>query len=196
MKLTATQKQVLIEVHPDRHGGDHSRLDRLFAALRRPSQAMSAIRRCVFCGVRIGGVRTCRTHRYVRRAIACLVLTTSAFAGDVWLKWDASPESGITNYVLYGTTNATLTSDNMASAQLKVNVGTNLIAHLESVGLSLQWKFGVTAMKGGAQSALSNILPVEFPSPPANARTAAIAFGIDLSSMTNHAYFKVLFPMP
>lgn len=196
MKLTATQKQILIQVHPDRHGGDHSRLGQFFAALRRPSQAMAAIRRCIVCGVRIGGVRTCRTHRYVRRAIAALFLASTSFAGDVWLRWDAAPTAGVTNYVLYGTTNATLTSSNMASAQLKVNVGTNLTAHLESVGPALQWRFGVTAVKDGTQSDLSNVLPVEFPSPPPNARTAAIAFGIDLSSMTNQAFFKVLFPAP
>ena len=196
MKLTATQKQVLIQVHPDRHGGDHSLLNRFFAALRRPSQAMNAIRRCVHCGVRIGGMRTCMMHRYVRRSIAALFVATTSFAGDVWLAWDASPTAGVTNYVLYGTTNTTLTTANMTNAQLRVNVGTNLLAHLESIGTPSLWKFGVTSVKGGAQSDLSNILPVEFPAPPANARTAAIAFGIDLSSMTNHAFFKVLFPVP
>lgn len=195
MKLTAKQKQILVEVHPDRHGGDHSRLNRFFAALRRPSQAMDEIRRCIHCGVRIGGLRTCQTHRYIRRAIASLFLVTTAFAGDVWLAWDASQTAGVTNYVLYGTTNATLTTANMTNAQLRVNVGTNLLAHLESIGTPSLWKFGVTSVKGGAQSDLSNILPVEFPAAPPNARTAAIAFGIDLSSMTNQAFFKVLFPV-
>jgi hypothetical protein len=116
-------------------------------------------------------------------------------AGSVWLAWDASPSSSVTNYVLYGTTNSTLTSSNMSTAQLKVNVATNLLVHVESIASPKLWRFGVTAQAGGAQSDLSNILPVDFPAAPPNARTAAIAFGIDLSSMTNHAYFRVLFPV-
>ena len=196
MKLTAKQKQVLVQAHPDRHGGDHSLMERFYAAMRRPSQAMEAIRRCVVCGVRIGGVRTCQTHRYVRRAIAALFLASTSFAGDVWLRWDASPTLGVTNYVLYGTTNSTLTTTNMATSELRVNVGTNRLVHVENVASPNIWNFGITAVKGGAQSGLSNILPVEFPADPPGARNAAIAFGIDLTSMTNHAFFKVLFPAP
>ena len=82
MKLTRQQKQLLIETHPDRNGGDHSRLEKFFAALKRPSQSLTHKVYCRVCGVRVSGVaRACRTHWRIKSLLtttaACLVLMAS-----------------------------------------------------------------------------------------------------------------------
>lgn len=193
MKLTRTQKRILIETHPDRHGGDHSRLGRFFAALRRPSQAMNAIRRCIVCGVRIGGLRTCQVHRYARRAIAGLVLllAVSSRAGSVNLAWDASATSGVTNYLLYASTNA-LTATNLASAPVKVACGTNLNVTITGLAAPLTWQFAVTAVKGGVQSDPSNVVIAQVPLTPANARVVAVQYlELDTTNATDVGFFRL-----
>jgi hypothetical protein len=81
--MTKAIKQLLIRCHPDRNGGDHSLMERVYETLKHPSQAMDVIRRCRVCGVRIGGRRTCRMHRYTRTAIAALwLIILPVFGGD------------------------------------------------------------------------------------------------------------------
>ena len=79
MTLTQSIKRLLVECHPDRHGGDHSRMERVYAAMKRPSNAMSAVRRCRVCGVRIGGLKTCQMHMFTRTLLAsvCVILFCS-----------------------------------------------------------------------------------------------------------------------
>ena len=72
--MTRTRKKLLIECHPDRHGGDHSRMEKFFAADVRPSQSMSSRRVCRVCGVRISGVKTCRMHQWLPQMLAGMLL--------------------------------------------------------------------------------------------------------------------------
>lgn len=187
-------KRLLIECHPDRHGGDHSHMERVYAA-RRVSNSKHNVRRCGVCLVRVGPKsKHCMMHVRQRVAIAAAMMLAcvAAVAGDVRLAWDASPTPGVT-YTLYGHTNA-LTSTNKASAPLIVDVGTNLTIRAETVGASGRWYFGATAVQAGIQSDLSNVLIVDFPAPPTNSRTVAIQWGITLASMTNNAFFKLYWP--
>ena len=193
MNMNGTLKRLLVACHPDRHGGDHSMMERFYSAMRRPSQAMDAIRRCVHCGVRIGGVKTCQTHRYVRRAIAMVFIAATSFAGDVRLAWDASTSAGVTNYVLYAHTNS-LSATNLASATIKVNAGTNLTARIEGMASGTTWYFVATAVAGGVQSDPSNQVVVQVPAPPGNSRVVAVQWGVSLDSITNNQFFRLYFP--
>lgn len=112
-------------------------------------------------------------------AIGLLFLAFVAKA-DVPLAWDASLTPGVTNYVLYASTNV-LTSTNLASAPVRVNVGTNLTARVSDL-LPGQWYFAVTVEKGGVQSDPSNVLPVEVPASPGTLRTVALQYSATLTN--------------
>lgn len=79
MKLTRAARKLLIACHPDRHGGDHSHMEQVFAVTTR-SQSKDAARYCPHpgCGVRVsaGSVRGyCLTHyRAARRLMLASVL--------------------------------------------------------------------------------------------------------------------------
>jgi hypothetical protein len=173
MTLTRQQKQLLVEVHPDRHGGDHSRMERVFAAMKRPSQAMSAVRRCRVCGVRIGGVKTCRMHQWATMLLSCLVMVAGyqAPALDVTLAWDASPSTGVTNYVLYVSSHP-LTENNLYTADVAISVGTNLTTTVTN--LNAITYFVATAQADGVESSPSNL--VEW-SPDGTVRVGTLRIG-------------------
>jgi len=62
-------KKLLIEHHPDRHGGDHSRMEQVFAA-QQVSKAKDNVKLC-WCGVRINPTaRTCKPHSRRRPQLA------------------------------------------------------------------------------------------------------------------------------
>lgn len=133
-----------------------------------------------------------------RRAGVVFCICNFAFlicglAGDVTVAWDASPTPGVTNYVLYAHTNL-LTATNLASAVVKVNCGTNLSASIEDLHPPSQWYLAATAAAGGVQSDLSNVLIVQVPVTPPNARVVAIQYGITLSNFVDAGFFRLRIP--
>ena len=109
-----------------------------------------------------------------------LVLSSlSAFAagGSVHLAWDPSPDPGC-NYILYATTNGTVTLTNFQS---KINCGTNLIVHATDLSPPGTWKFAVTASQGGIESDFSNTLILQVPVAPATMRTVALQYSATLA---------------
>lgn len=101
-----------------------------------------------------------------------LCISSSAAAGSIKLVWDGSPSTNV-NYVVqaYNVTRGT---------NQFFSVGTNLAATIEANGE--QWNFMVIAEKDGAESPSSNVLPIEFPKPPANLRAVPILYTHDLTS--------------
>lgn len=89
----------------------------------------------------------------------------ASHAADIRLAWNPSTTPGVTNYVLYASTN----SLNFQSFNVRTNAGTNLIATVQTLRAG-QWQFAVTAQKDGAESDMSTILPVEIPMPPTGVR--------------------------
>ena len=65
--MTPRERKLRIENHPDRWGGDHSRMEKVFAVVNR-SQAKSDIKSCRICGVPTRG-ETCRTHMRHRQVL-------------------------------------------------------------------------------------------------------------------------------
>lgn len=204
MKLTRQAKKLLIENHPDRHGGDTSRLGAYFAALKRPCLSKHLIRHCQYpgCGVAVAGAsKHCnictRVARRLKLAAAaavmllCAVVTFPLLASDLKLAWDASPTPGITNYVLYASTN-TLTATNLPSAQVRLNVGTNLTATVTDIKAG-QWTFAATAMKDGIESA-PTLLLAEVPKPPDRMRTVVVQYSGTLTNFYDVGFFRLRLP--
>lgn len=97
--------------------------------------------------------------------LAIVGFVEASNAADVRLAWNASTTAGVTNHVLYASTNA-LT---LQSYTVRTNVGPALAATVTTLRAA-QWQFAVTAMKDGVESDLSAILPVEIPLPPGGVR--------------------------
>jgi len=116
----------------------------------------------------------------------------TSMASDAKLAWDASPTTGVTNYVLYASTNI-LSATNLTSATVRLNVGTNLTATVERIQ-SGQWSFAVTAMKNGLESDPSNILIVEVPQPPARMRTVVVQYSGTLTNFYDVGFFRLRLP--
>lgn len=120
-----------------------------------------------------------------------LLLPLSLRAGSVSLAWDASTTAGVTNYFLYASTNA-LTATNLASAPVKVACGTNLTVTITGLAAPLTWQFAVTAVKGGVQSDLSNVVIAQVPLTPANARVVAVQYlELDTTNATDVGFFRL-----
>ena len=101
----------------------------------------------------------------MRTAALILALVFQCAGADVKLAWNPSLTPGVTNYVLYASTNA-LT---LQSYTVRTNVGTNLVATVQTLRAG-QWQFGATAMKDLVESDMSPVLPVEIPTPPTGIR--------------------------
>jgi len=111
---------------------------------------------------------------------------------SVRLAWDASPTIGVTNYVLYGSTNQFFYT-NLAAAPLKYNTGTNLTVLVEPMKAG-RYYFTTAAMANGAQSTNSNIIAVEVPESPGMLYTVELLWGAEVGSVTNNALFLKLKP--
>ena len=91
-----------------------------------------------------------------------LLLAFTAAAKDVTFAWDASPTTGITNYVIYASTN-----NFGAGTTLKQNAGTSLTTTLTNVTPGVKWWFYVTAGMDGFESVPSNVVTFTVPHGPA-----------------------------
>jgi hypothetical protein len=116
----------------------------------------------------------------------------TSMASDAKLAWDASPTTGVSNYVLYASTNI-LSATNMTSATVRLNVGTNLTATVERIQAG-QWFFAATAMKDGLESEPSNILIVDVPTPPARMRTVVVQYSGTLTNFYDVGFFRLRLP--
>lgn len=135
-------------------------------------------------------------------------------ASDIHLLWDSSPTPDVT-YRLYASTNGLAS---LTNAQVKVNTGTNCTVIIADMQPAV-WTFAATAVKqtlstnpvpllvgqpsvttNTVESAPSNFLLLEMPSPPANTRTYILELEVtaDLTS-TNWARlgaFRIAIPKP
>ena len=110
--------------------------------------------------------------------IALLIFSTSAFAKDVTLQWDASPTDGVTGYKVY------MSSTNTMNNPTSVDVGlvlTQVIANLPNEdGLY----FAVTAYNAVQQeSVYSNVVyspGFSAPQAPGNARGTTTDNGVQV----------------
>lgn len=121
-----------------------------------------------------------------------ILITTHCIASDVKLAWDASPTPGVTNYVLYASTNS-LTATNLPTATVRLNVGTNLTASVENIQPG-QWSFAATGMKDGLESDPSNILIVDVPKPPDRMRTVVVQYSGTLTNFYDVGFFRLRLP--
>jgi len=131
-------------------------------------------------------------------ALVCLgflVSSAAAQGADVMLAWTPPASPGITNYILYASTNA-LTTANRTNAAVRMNCGTNTTALLEGLPANTTWNLGVSDQAGGVQSDLSNILIVQVPAAPAALRTVAIQYGITLTNFADAGFFRLRIPAP
>lgn len=95
---------------------------------------------------------------------AGLALSLSAQTNiPIGLLWDAPDYPSITNYTVYGTTNFSAIAS-LATAQLKMSVGTNTAAAVV-VSIRQPWYFVVTATAFGSESLPSNVVTNRTPSP-------------------------------
>jgi hypothetical protein len=108
----------------------------------------------------------------MKKIILLLTLAiNSCLAGTVTLQWDASVSTNVAGYKLFASTNL-LNNTNYTKANVIVDVGTNLIASVSTDKVGT-WYFGAVAYgysgTNKVESNLSNILPLTWPAPPANA---------------------------
>ncbi len=114
----------------------------------------------------------------MRPLLAILVFASAALAADIPIRWDASPTPGVTNYSVYirSVTNALgpFTFSNRNNGSLKVNVGTNTTAIIQTTSTVPSYVV-VTAKVSELESDLSNSITVSDPPvapvvPPSNLR--------------------------
>ena len=112
------------------------------------------------------------THYAIARKLVpllfSLLLTIPARASTVNLAWDASPDAGVTNYVIYMGTNI-LTATNLSTA-IKFSAGTNLTAQINFSTWGTT-SFTCAAQANGAESTICNVITMTVARPPANLRT-------------------------
>ena len=113
----------------------------------------------------------------------------AATAGSVRLEWDPSPSPGVTNYVIKAGTNSVQTG---GTNWLAVSTGTNRTVRIEALAAG-RWFFHAVAVADGVESDPSNEVQVEFPAPPANARTVAVESIPSLSATNRIELFRLVF---
>jgi hypothetical protein len=126
--------------------------------------------------------------------IGFVLVCLAAWAGhaqSIPLGWDKSPSPGVTNYVLYASTNAPL---NVANAVTRICVGTNLTATVQDLQPDAKWLFAVTAQVGGLESDFSNVLTVQVPTAPKNMRTVILQYSNTLTNWQDVGFFKLRLP--
>lgn len=112
-----------------------------------------------------------------------------AQAAPIQFAWDASVTLGVTNYVLFASTN-TLTTSTTSNAPVKLNLGTNTTCWVEGMTNGV-WNFAVASVKNGVQSDLSNVVTVEVPKAPANMRTVYLQYGPTVTNFSDTGFFRV-----
>lgn len=124
-------------------------------------------------------------------AIILLVVAIATGAGATFIPfaWDASTTPGVT-YQVYGHTNE-LAQTNYRTAAVRFSAGTSTAFYVEGIAAT-SWFFCCTAVKDGAESDISNILPVDVPQPTGNFRTLVVQYGGTLTNWMDVGFFRVL----
>lgn len=65
--MTTRERKLRIENHPDRWGGDHSRMDKVFEALKIRRSTMREVLHCSECGVTISRGSRCMVHARMKK---------------------------------------------------------------------------------------------------------------------------------
>lgn len=123
-----------------------------------------------------------------------LLLPAACLGQSLTLGWDPSSSPGVTNYVIYATTNS-FNYYQRSNAVVKIGVGTNLTAQITDIRPGRYW-FTATAIGSGIESSNSNVLILDVPKPPANLFTIQLQY---LFSLTNNeakdlGFFKIKTP--
>jgi len=87
----------------------------------------------------------------------------SANAGDVKIAWTPSPSTGVTNYIVYASTNS-INSSNVSSAQIQILAGP-VVAHTLTNLTVGKWYITVTAVADDSESDISNVVTATIPAP-------------------------------
>lgn len=109
-------------------------------------------------------------------------------AAEVRLTWSSSPSPAVTGYYVYAFTNSI--ADKPA---IKIDVGTNLIASVESLRPGI-WTFTATAYTAEKiESDFATPITTEVPPSPAQMRTITLQYNTDLSSTNwqDAGFFRV-----
>lgn len=97
---------------------------------------------------------------------ALLLALTATAQTPIALLWDPVNYPSVTNYFVYGGTNASFMT-NLATSQVKLSAGTNTAAAVV-VPINYQWFFVVTATAFGMESLPSNVVTNRPPAPQNN----------------------------
>jgi hypothetical protein len=110
---------------------------------------------------------------------------------EIKLAWDAPVETNysVTNYVLYAQTNLV----SKTNYSVRQSVGTNQTATVQDIAPG-RWWFAATAVAGGAESDLSNVVLAEVPVPPPNMRTVVVQYGGTLTNFYDVGFFRLRLP--
>jgi len=95
--------------------------------------------------------------------ISAALLAQNGMPAGVDLTWDPSPDTGVTNYIIYAHPNGIPT--NRQQSLVRVSVGTNLVVRIENITPG-RWSIGAAAVLKGVESDLSNIIILDMPFPP------------------------------
>jgi hypothetical protein len=117
--------------------------------------------------------------------LLCAFAALTSMASDIQLAWDASPDLGVTGYVIYARTNS--------STAIRINVGTNLTAKVESLAPG-RWTFSAAALTAITESGPSNLLIVDVPEPPPNMRTVVVQYSGTLTNFYDVGFFRLRLP--
>jgi hypothetical protein len=74
--MTSRERKLRIENHPDKWGGDHSRMEAVFAALKPRSNKKRDVNHCRICGVACKG-KSCIAHMRTRKAVVLVLFMVS-----------------------------------------------------------------------------------------------------------------------
>ena len=140
-----------------------------------------------------------RYYRHILAFIVYLLVSLASFqaittsAQSVTFAFDSSPTPGVTNYILYGTTNSFLHPTN---SQVKLHLGTNQQVTVYSMTHG-NWLVGVSAVANGVEGILSNIVPIKVPEPPTNTVTVFVQYSQELTNgWTDQGYWRVKIGKP
>ncbi|MGO9705591.1 MAG: fibronectin type III domain-containing protein [Limisphaerales bacterium] len=134
--------------------------------------------------------------RLLLLSILILLLSLMLHAANCVLTWAPSPDSSVTNYLLYCGTNQLVATNLTATASAIVSVGTNTAATLADLRPG-QWWFAVTAQNAQTESVPSNILPVLVAAPPTNLMTVQVQYAGTLTTNWSYlGFFRLILTPP
>lgn len=96
------------------------------------------------------------------------------------LSWSPSPDTDITNYSVYCSTNGWPNTNSVI-----IQTGTNCEITLSHIQAATYYFAATCQNSSGIESDFSNVLTWKVPSPPTNMMTLILQYGTTLNSITN-----------